>query len=81
MRVICIEDSIWKDGSEFDGTIAAHKGAIYHKMKRNFELQALSDLGKDYPEQAKKYLRYTLSNFLYPRYRKFILKYIFTGHF
>jgi glycosyltransferase involved in cell wall biosynthesis len=58
-----------------------HKGAIYRKMKRNFELQALSDLGKDYPEQAKKYLRYTLSNFLYPRYRKFILKYIFTGHF
>jgi hypothetical protein len=30
MRVICIEDSIWQDGNEYDGTIAAHKGAIYH---------------------------------------------------
>jgi len=30
MRVICIEDSLWKDGSVYDGTIATHKGAIYH---------------------------------------------------
>jgi hypothetical protein len=50
-------------------------------MKRNFELQALSDLGKAYPEQARQYLRYTLRNFLYPRYRKIILKYLFSGHF
>ncbi len=58
-----------------------HKGTIYRKMKRNFELQALSDLGKAYPEQAKKYLHFSLSNFLYPRYRRIILKYLFTGHF
>ena len=30
MRVICIENSIWKDGSVYDGTIATYKGAIYH---------------------------------------------------
>jgi hypothetical protein len=30
MKVICIENSIWKDGSEYDGTIATYKGAIYH---------------------------------------------------
>ena len=30
MRVICIENSIWKDGSVNDGHIATHKGAIYH---------------------------------------------------
>lgn len=56
-----------------------HKGAVYRKMKRNFELQALHDLSKDFPNEAKKYLQVSLFNFLHAKYRKFILKYLFTG--
>jgi len=58
-----------------------HKGAVYRKMKRNFELLALSELGRDFPDEAKKYLHVSLINFFHAKYRKFILKYLFTGQF
>jgi len=58
-----------------------HKGAVYRKMKRNFELLALSELGKDFPNEAKKYLHVNPINFFHAKYRKFILKYFFTGQF
>ena len=58
-----------------------HKGAVYRKMKRNFELLAISELGKNFPNEAKKYLHVNLMNFFHAKYRKFILKYLFTGQF
>jgi hypothetical protein len=58
-----------------------HKGAIYRKMKRNFELMALSELGKDFPNEAKKYLNVNFMNFFHAKYRRFIVKYLFTGQF
>jgi len=53
--------------------------AIYNKIRRNMELQALADLSKIYPAEAEKYLNITFKNFLNAAYRKFILRRLFKG--
>jgi hypothetical protein len=53
--------------------------SLFRKMKRRFELLALTELQKFYPEEAKKYLNITFFNLLKSRYFKIIIIYWLRG--
>jgi alpha-1,3-rhamnosyltransferase len=54
---------------------------IFDKIKRNWDLVALSDFGKTNREEALDYYNPTFKNFLNARYRRFILNNFLKGHF